>query len=161
MIKDSDNFKEKPWGFFMRSIIFICLISFISCNSTINQPESIQENAKLNSPSLIGEYKTTDDIQRIEIGPKKNALTFFNIFGDSAQIRLTGSNVNPILNIDSKNINVNGCLTANKIKGEILSNNNNPGKTYTEEFEDKQGNLRTRVYENGLLVSYKINGVEQ
>jgi len=35
------------------------------------------------------------------------------------------------------------------------------GKTYTEEFEDKQGNLRTRVYENGLLVSYKINGVEQ
>jgi hypothetical protein len=61
------------------------------------------------------------------------------------------------VNINNTEIDKDGVLSAKGYK----SNSGAIGKTYTEEFEDKQGNIRTRVYENGLLVSYKINGVEQ
>jgi hypothetical protein len=148
----------------MKHIFVIFFIAFISCNSSINQPDIIDNSSiKADKSSVfVGEYKTSKETQRIEISPITNALTFYNVFGDSVWIRLTGPSYNPILYVHAKNVDYrDATLTARKIVGKYFSEKNSEGKTYTEEFEDKQGNIRTRVYENGLLVNYKINGVEQ
>jgi hypothetical protein len=100
----------------------------------------------------------------IIIDSSSSKIIFYNQSGIHTSFEAIGDyhsvfNINSgyIFNINASNINLKGTVKAE----EYISSKGSVGKTYKEEFEDKQGNIRTRVYENGLIVSYKINGVEQ
>jgi hypothetical protein len=141
----------------VKQLFVILIFSFflISCNDAdLSSPHKDERVSKTTDPIIF--YDSTG------IACGKILLTPFNTMSimSSGRSFLYGFDQATITSA-SKNVVINSVMGSIELNSASISINNKTGKTYTEEFEDKQGNIRTRVYENGLLVSYKINGVEQ
>jgi len=139
----------------MKTLFAICLLLIVSASGITDttQNKTIKSDFKQNIDSI-----NTYSIKFRDIHNNKPA----------GEISGYSTGIIPVVKINGYGV-WGGCLS---VTGDITTDgtlsakgyktaSGAVGKTYTEEFEDKQGNLRTRVYENGLLVSYKINGVEQ
>jgi hypothetical protein len=124
----------------MKYIIAICLFCIVGCKEVpteIISPEPIQ--------------KIQDE--------KLTRLVFYNNEGNVHTTLESIGSYHSEFNISAGySINLKAYII--KLDGEIQTQSG-IGKTYTETFTDGDGNIRTKVYEGGILISYKINGKEQ
>jgi hypothetical protein len=168
------TFAKTTLGVKMGRIIIFALLAalFISCD---NQNSLNDANTSTTKTSLIttqetfvGDFKTSLSGRRIEIKQELHDIAFYDDEGNVIQLNHTpeGLGIGGSVYIYGYGNDLTvegGDIKADYFKPDLgyKTSDGKIGKTYTEEFEDKQGNLRTKIYENGLLVSYKINGVEQ
>jgi hypothetical protein len=151
-------------------VIIATIVLFFNIGGTISKSNIQNKHISQDtiSTTYFGSFKTSTSGRRIEINKDINDIAFYDEDGHILQLNHTpeGLGVGGSIYVYGRGNSVtieSGDVKANYFKPNVgyKSTSGTKGKTYTEVFEDKQGNIRTRVYENGLLVSYKINGVEQ
>jgi hypothetical protein len=157
----------------MKNLILCFSVLFLfSCSdkNSINDVSLKETDTKIKDNNTYNGIFETIPTNYVKIRTQADSMKFYSLSGESIGT-LAGQFANPYT---SMTLEAKQFLYLNSTTGTLISSNGNVGiqtehiiinnkvaKTYTEEFEDKQGNTRTRIYENGLLVSYKINGIEQ
>jgi hypothetical protein len=148
-------------------IIIVSLIAF-SCSNSVesNSADNEQKQEAVSNDIIVAStFLTKENGRRIVVGDIANACEFYGdtklggrILGDDNFLSIYGQER---MRLAALNLEIVGKVNfLNETRSNnYLSADGSTGKSYTEEFKDGDGNIRTRIFKNGLLVDYLINGV--